>query len=216
MEKALLIYNPTAGKESIEFLLDEMLTLLSREGFKVVPFATKGPGHASEIASQEGGNYDSIIAAGGDGTLHEVINGINLSGNPIRLGIIPGGTSNDFARALDIPRNLLKACKIIRAPNKKGGPGIMNGRRFINIAGGETLLVFHTRCPVYSKPIWARLLITQSIEELPRLRPVGWKSGHHCFVWKRKSCYFLPPTADLWADLSTWHPKPLLMTGCWT
>ena len=41
MEKALLIYNPTAGKESIEFLLDEMLTLLSREGFKVVPLRPK-------------------------------------------------------------------------------------------------------------------------------------------------------------------------------
>ncbi|NLK00141.1 MAG: YegS/Rv2252/BmrU family lipid kinase [Clostridia bacterium] len=174
MEKALLIYNPTAGKESIEFLLDEMLTLLSREGFKVVPFATKGPGHASEIASQEGGNYDSIIAAGGDGTLHEVINGINLSGNPIRLGIIPGGTSNDFARALDIPRNLLKACKIIgERQTKKVDLGIMNGRRFINIAGGGNLTGISYQVPSVLKTHLGQIAYyAKSIEELPRLRPV--------------------------------------------
>ncbi|MCG6197886.1 diacylglycerol kinase, partial [Anoxybacillus sp. LAT_38] len=75
--------------------------------------------------------------AGGDGTIYEVVNG--MAGKPARpaLGIIPCGTSNDFARALGIPKSITRSCKIIAAGKRKRvDVGRINDRYFINIAGG--------------------------------------------------------------------------------
>ncbi len=57
--------------------------------------------------------YDLVIAAGGDGTIFEVVNGLaDLEKRPM-LGLIPAGTTNDFARALGIPRDIEKACDVL-------------------------------------------------------------------------------------------------------
>ena len=57
---------------------------------------TKYPGHAEELARE--GGYDEIVSVGGDGTAHEVLNGIMKSGQDIIFSAIPGGTGNDFLR----------------------------------------------------------------------------------------------------------------------
>lgn len=67
---------------------------------------TERPGHAYELAGaalQDG--YDVLVAAGGDGTIHEVVNAIYMNGrtSDVALGVIPIGTGNDFAYALGIP-----------------------------------------------------------------------------------------------------------------
>jgi diacylglycerol kinase (ATP) len=69
---------------------------------------TDRPGHASELArmaADEG--YDVVVAAGGDGTVHEVVNGLKQAeGAGVKLGVIPIGTGNDFAHGLNIPENI--------------------------------------------------------------------------------------------------------------
>ena len=65
-------------------------------------FMSEGTGHAIEIACYlRDSNFDLIVAIGGDGTVHEVANGIR--GSSKRMGIIPMGNGDDFARALGIP-----------------------------------------------------------------------------------------------------------------
>ncbi len=54
---------------------------------------TKRAGHASEIVAERGGDYDAVVVVGGDGTLHEVLQTLDLSRH--RLGVIPWGTGND-------------------------------------------------------------------------------------------------------------------------
>ena len=77
MNKIAIIYNPNAGSGKIKKLLQikERLNLNN----SVTIFDTQKPGDATEIARRECKNFDIVVAAGGDGTINEVINGIDLS-----------------------------------------------------------------------------------------------------------------------------------------
>jgi diacylglycerol kinase (ATP) len=97
--------------------------------------ATQGPGDAeaqAERAVEQG--YTTIVAAGGDGTINEVVNGIATA--PVTLGILPMGTVNVFAMELGIPMNLEKAWKIIRAKKvRRIDLASANGHFFVQMAG---------------------------------------------------------------------------------
>ncbi len=59
--------------------------------------------------------FDLLVAAGGDGTINEVVNGIAPLKRRPKMAIIPAGTTNDYARALKIPRdNIVKAAEVIK------------------------------------------------------------------------------------------------------
>jgi YegS/Rv2252/BmrU family lipid kinase len=75
---------------------------------------TEYPGHASEIARKAlGDGFRYFVAVGGDGTVHEVVNGLVVEQRvpaDVTLSIIPGGTGSDFVRVLGIPRDPTQAC----------------------------------------------------------------------------------------------------------
>jgi diacylglycerol kinase (ATP) len=78
--------------------------------------------------------YTTIVAAGGDGTVNEVVNGIGVA--PVSLGILPMGTVNVFAMELGIPLNLDKAWKVIRAKKTRAiDLASANGHFFVQMAG---------------------------------------------------------------------------------
>src|SRR5699024_10288120 len=78
-------------------------------------------------------DYEDLIAAGGDGTLNEVINGIAEHPNRPKIGIIPMGTVNDFGRALHLPNDIMSAIDvIIEGHSTRVDIGKMNSRYFIN------------------------------------------------------------------------------------
>jgi diacylglycerol kinase family enzyme len=81
---------------------------------------TRYPGHATEIARQiceSNADIKNIVILGGDGTVNEVINGIQ-NYKEVLLGYIPSGSSNDLARSLKIPKDPLKALSNILKPTK--------------------------------------------------------------------------------------------------
>lgn len=98
--KTLLISNPAAGKRFQRGL--KLPSWMTTQSVRIDHRQTERAGHAHQIAHNacdEG--FDTIIAAGGDGTIHEVLNGIIASGNPsVRMGVIPIGTANDYAYSL--------------------------------------------------------------------------------------------------------------------
>lgn len=105
----LIIANPAAhsgdgerGARFAETFLGSFASATS--GFEIV--RTAGPGHATEIAASAAGR-DTVIALGGDGVIHEVVNGLMRlrRENRPQLGIIPMGSGNDYARTLGIKRN---------------------------------------------------------------------------------------------------------------
>jgi diacylglycerol kinase (ATP) len=78
---------------------------------------------------------DVIVAAGGDGTVNEVVNG--LDGFDVPLGIIPLGTANDFARQVGIPADADHAMDVILQRRPKAfDTASLNGRRFLNVSTG--------------------------------------------------------------------------------
>lgn len=86
---------------------------------------------AETLAFKNAGKYDVIVSCGGDGTLHNVINGVMKSGfNPI-VGILPFGTCNDVARTLGIPHNLDKALDCILRLNTTSYDLMFDGEKYI-------------------------------------------------------------------------------------
>lgn len=174
-KRARLIYNPTSGREEMKRRLPEILQRLERGGLETSTHATTGEGDATLAAADAvARGFDIIIAAGGDGTLYEVINGMAERENRPPLGLLPLGTTNDFARAMAIPKNLESACDIIiRGASRPIDLGKANQRYFINIAGGGSLTELTYEVPSRLKTMLGQLAYyMKGLEKLPRLRPI--------------------------------------------
>ena len=102
--KLLLVYNPHAGHDNASKILPNVEKKLLDSGIEFDIQLTDYPEHATEIVAKvDFGKYDAIAAAGGDGTLFEVINGYykNKSKKRIPIAVIPVGTGNAFIRDMD-------------------------------------------------------------------------------------------------------------------
>ncbi len=143
MHKFKLIYNPHAGDKrriisnltARPITLEEIKQLLNQYQVKADFFPTRGPGHATKLAQaaqQEG--YQTVIVAGGDGTVGETISG--LIGSGVNLGIIPLGSFMNVARMLAIPPDIEKAIEIIKIGRTRkidvGAVTILGGKKLIN------------------------------------------------------------------------------------
>jgi YegS/Rv2252/BmrU family lipid kinase len=122
--KTQIIYNPAAGKGSAGKRLPEVRALLDARKFDYDLVLTECPGHAEELSRQAAeDNRELVIAAGGDGTVNEVINGLmqaNLNGNSRpALGVLPVGRGNDFAFGAGIPHDLIQACDTLSAGQRR-------------------------------------------------------------------------------------------------
>lgn len=96
-----VIYNPAAGRGRASQRLESLRQSLGARGdFQ----PTQGPGHAEELAFKAAGNGFAVVgAAGGDGTVHEVANGILRAGRPdLALAVYPIGSANDYAYSLGL------------------------------------------------------------------------------------------------------------------
>jgi diacylglycerol kinase family enzyme len=140
--RAVLIVNPNATATSSR-TRDVLASALSSD-LRVDVFQTKGRGHAIELAAQAASTgCDLVVALGGDGTVNEVVNGI-LSGG-VRPGlpdfaVVPGGSTNVFARALGLPVGAVEATGQILEALREGrsrriGLGMAEDRWFTFCAG---------------------------------------------------------------------------------
>ncbi|MFD0711860.1 diacylglycerol kinase [Paenibacillus sp. GCM10027626] len=174
MKRARLIYNPTSGREEIKKRLPDILQKLDRNGVEASCHATEGEGDATIAAAEAvDRGYDMIIVAGGDGTLYEVINGLAGKEERPPLGILPLGTTNDFARALGIPKHWEYACDLITQQYAQTiDLGRAGHRYFINIAGGGSLTELTYEVPSKLKTMIGQLAYyMKGLEKMTRLRP---------------------------------------------
>lgn len=173
-KRARLIYNPTSGRELIKRYIPEILMRLEAAEYETSTHATRWSGDATKAASDavERG-FDLVIASGGDGTIYEVINGMAGKENRPPLAIIPGGTTNDFARALGIPRNISEACdRIVQGRPYPIDIGKINDRYFVNIAGGGSLTELTYEVPSKLKTMMGQLAYyVKGVEKLTLLHP---------------------------------------------
>src|SRR5215475_10404900 len=102
MERFFAIVNPAAGGGRSAKLAGQELARLRQRGLHVDVIASTGPGHAVQLAREAyDQGYRRFLAVGGDGTAHEILNGVfanRLAPKRIALGFLPLGTGNSFLR----------------------------------------------------------------------------------------------------------------------
>jgi YegS/Rv2252/BmrU family lipid kinase len=103
--KVKIILNPMADMGNAWRIARDLRSITEQHG-SVDWSGTVYPGHAIDLAKQAGDQgYDMVIAMGGDGTVHEVVNGLMKVSEQKRpvLGVVPAGSGNDFAHAIGVP-----------------------------------------------------------------------------------------------------------------
>lgn len=177
-KRARIIYNPTSGREALRSDLVDILAVYEQAGYETSAFATTpAPNSARDEATRAAqAGFDLIVAAGGDGTVSEVINGLaGLAHRPL-LAVIPAGTTNDYARALKVPRdNPVAAAKLILKPANrfKVDIGRAGEKYFMNIAAGGTLAKITYEVPSQMKSMFGYLAyFAKGAELMPQIKPI--------------------------------------------
>lgn len=133
--KALLIINPKAGRPK-DSPVSSIESVFREDGtFKLEVHPTTGPGDATVVARQASeSGYSLVVAAGGDGSIFEVSNG--LVGTEAALGVIPIGTENVLAREMGVPLSPAQACwHMLSSPARTIDTGCLDGQHFVCFAG---------------------------------------------------------------------------------
>lgn len=190
--RARIIYNPTSGRETLKRSIPDILNVYEAEGYETSTYCTTPSPLSAQIeadrCTREG--FDLIVAAGGDGTINEVINGIAPHRDRPKLAIIPAGTTNDYARALKIPRNdFVKAAELIQNHQfVKMDIGKVKTtsqeRYFMNIGAAGFLTEVTYDVPANMKSVFGSLAyFVKGAELLPQIGKVPvritYDSGHY-------------------------------------
>lgn len=133
---AVVIANPTSGFMPLQAgRLQDTLTFLRSHGWRVDLWFTQGPGDGSELACKAVEQHaDIVIAAGGDGTINDIIQG--LVGSETALAVLPTGTVNVWAREMGIPLDAHGARQVlVNGQTRRVDVGCINGRYFLLMVG---------------------------------------------------------------------------------
>jgi len=137
MKKLKLIYNNRSGNRSFKNDIDPCLEIFQNAGYDINIFRSNTYNDISDhLKKLEKDEYDTIVSVGGDGTLNTVVNYMMRNDVKSKLGIIPAGTANDFARYLKIQKPYVNAADIIaKGRTMKVDIGKANDEYFINVLG---------------------------------------------------------------------------------
>jgi YegS/Rv2252/BmrU family lipid kinase len=140
--RLVAIVNPAAGHGRAQSRWRRLERLLRRHGVRPEVWHSRRRGHATELAREAIDlGFTTILAVGGDGTVHEVVNGLSLNSrlrHDVELGIVPGGTGMDFVRNLGVGPGLEAAARrILHGTARRIDVGVWSDRpdrSFVNFA----------------------------------------------------------------------------------
>jgi diacylglycerol kinase (ATP) len=173
LRKFILVYNPIAGDASFKFKLDNVIEAFQKKGCIIIPLRV-----SNELESQDFAmlareiTVDGIIVSGGDGTIHEVINSMLGQEINLPLGIIPSGTSNDFAAYLQLDKNIETCVDIItEGKSKTFDVGKVNDKYFFNVASaGLMTSVAHNADSMLKNTLGKIAYYLKGLGELPNFK----------------------------------------------
>lgn len=133
--KAMLIYNEHAGDVDVEAKLSAVVPVLGKSVKELTIIKPEGPEETRRLC-ESAADAELVVIMGGDGTVHQCIDAISkLEVRPL-LAVLPGGTSNDFTRTLNIPQNLKDAAEsLLNGEIRAIDVGREGNRHFINFWG---------------------------------------------------------------------------------
>lgn len=167
----LFIYNPVSGRENSRTTkLGNILMKLGQNGDEVLVYQTQDKGDARRYLGLVREQYDMIIACGGDGTLHDVLNGVFQNNLCTPVGYIPLGSTNDFASGLGI--HFRNAVELIQKDNRKRvDVGRFNGEYFSYVAAFGTITTVSYSTPQNIKnSLGYMAYIIEGIKQITQMR----------------------------------------------
>ena len=148
MQRVLFIYNRHAGKNKTWASLSDIINAMTEQDCLVTTYPTQYRGDAGEAIVRWSGDFDRVVVAGGDGTLSEAVAGAARLPQPPLLGYIPVGTTNDFAKNLNLPLYSLTdlAVTAVTGVPCTHDMGRFNGQPFLYVAafGAFTEIAYST------------------------------------------------------------------------
>lgn len=174
-DKIALFYNPVAGNGNFKYKLDEVIKHMQKSGLQVIPWRIIRNERISEkMQSLDPKEYHTIIAAGGDGTIHGVVNAMLDNKLDVPLGIFPEGTSNDVARYMGIGSKVKEYCRVITDGKLTDiDAGMVNDRYFINVASAGFLTNTAHEVNHHLKNALGKVAYyLKAVEKLPQMRPL--------------------------------------------
>ena len=174
MKKLGLIYNPVSGHALFKGKLDSLIDMFQRHGIVLCPYRTRGGGQDDLGRFLREMCPDGVLAAGGDGTVHAVVNAILESDIDVPLGILGSGTSNDFATHLGIHGDWEAYIERIAADESRRvdlGQIEETGQYFVNVVSAGVLTgIAHEVKSTYKNALGKLAYYLKGIGEIPRLR----------------------------------------------
>ncbi len=175
LKKLHLIINPSAGTRQARRFLPEIISVFNRAGYLCSVYVTEKRGDAAGFARDHAGKADIVVACGGDGTLNEVITGLQQGGHKALLGYIPCGSTNDFASGLGLSlAPLIAAETIVSGSPRTLDVGFFAPDRFFSYTasfGAFTSVSWST--PQNVKNVLGHAAyILESIRSLADIRPI--------------------------------------------
>ena len=216
MKSARIIYNPTSGREQFKQSLAEVLQKFEEAGYITSTHATTAPDDATTAAIKACNlGIDLIVAAGGDGTVSEVINGMAQCEDRPTLGVIPVGTVNDYARALGISDDYFEAVDtILNGVSVDIDVGKMNDKYFMNIAGGGKITEVSYEAPSRLKSIIGPLAYyVKGIEFLPQMTASEVRIKFDDDIYEGKIMLFLIGLTNAIGGFDKLVPEPVFNNG---
>lgn len=135
-DRTVLLYNAQAGQSMSEAMIGQTAPALAEESRSLELIQTNSPEEFTEVCLQTATYADALFVVGGDGTIHLAVQALTTLENPPVLGILPGGTCNDFARTLGIPLSLDEAAaSLVKGDIKEIDTACINENSFLNFAG---------------------------------------------------------------------------------
>ena len=178
MMKGLFIINPSSGRQNFIDKIKEIAGMLVIDQIcnTIDVFYTEKQDDALNKALEKG-QYDFVVAVGGDGTLNEVINGVVMSKSETPVAVISAGTVNDFATYLNLPQTPREFCDMIADFQlKKVDVGKVNDKYFINVVAAGLLSDTGFKVSKDKKAVMGKLAYyLEGAAELPKQFGKSWK-----------------------------------------
>lgn len=134
MRRIRLIYNKSAGQNKSSEIISDIIGKFNENGFEVTAFRASKENSCEDFVRETPSDTYALVVAGGDGTINKVVNFMMKYNIAVPLGIIPAGTSNDFAKHLGFFGNIdLAVDKIIEGNTEGVDIGRVNDSYFINV-----------------------------------------------------------------------------------
>ena len=173
--KVALFYNPVAGGGQFKHKLDSVVQHFQNADLQIIPWRiVNNDGIMEQAGKINPSEYHSIVAVGGDGTIHGIVNAMMKLNIDLPLGIFPEGTINDLAACLHIPGKPSEYCHVITSGNMRAiDVAQVNNDYFINVASAGLLTQTAHEVDHHLKNVLGKMAYyLKTMEKLPKTQPL--------------------------------------------